>query len=840
MIGRRFLYSVNGISKRFTTGYICAGLLVLSMSCNAQTSTVHTASDISLLLQKLNRSASILYMAAHPDDENNRLLSYWGKGLQLRTGYLALNRGEGGQNLIGDEQGDALGLIRTNELLGARSVDGASQFFTRAYDFGYSKNPQETFSIWNRDSVLADAVWVIRSFRPDVIVDRFPTTGEGGHGHHTASAILSVEAMEAAADPTRFPEQLSRVRVWKVRRLFWNTFNFGGMNTQAPDQFKIEVGGYNPQLGKSYGELAAESRSFHKSQGFGSAASRGNEYEYFKLIKGDGVTHSLFEGIDTSWSRIPGAAQTAKWALKALHEFNPQLPEKIVPDLLEAYKAADLIKDPFWVNEKKQELVVLIQACSGIWISANSTQPEWSERSTMQIGLNLIIRTSVPVKLEGISLNGKNVSGPRTLACNQLLSTEVNFTADPTMLTQPYWLKNRHTTGGYNPAGQEQYRGMAVNPAPVQALFMLSFSGTYVPIPVPVLFHTVDPAQGESYQPLRILPPVSIEPRDQLLVFSSAGKKTVRVVLTSYENKLQGTLSIHVPKGYQVSNPDLKYAFKFKGEKAEFSFEILLADKSVPKLADSISFSSDAEGLRSASTVNTLIYGHIPHMTWLSPAVIKVINPDLKIPGGSIGYISGAGDQIPAVLEQLGYKVSILTDVQLANEDLSRFDAIITGIRAYNTRPSLKNLQPKLINYVHEGGCLIEQYNKPGGLVTEDLGPYPFQVSSKRITNENAPIQINEPDSRLLNIPNKITGADFNDWIQERAVYIPVNADLHYHSPIRMNDPAETPLENTLLYTSYGKGAYIYTGLVFFREIPAGVPGAIRLFVNMLSAAKKL
>lgn len=777
-------------------------------------------------------------MAAHPDDENNRLLSYWGKGLQLRTAYLALNRGEGGQNLIGDEQGDALGLIRTNELLGARSVDGASQFFTRAYDFGYSKNPEETFSLWNRDSVLADAVWVIRLFRPDVIVDRFPTTGEGGHGHHTASAILSVEAMEAAADPRRFPEQLTRVKAWKVKRLFWNTFNFGGINTQAADQFKIEVGGYNAQLGKSYGELAAESRSYHKSQGFGIAASRGMEYEYLKLIKGDAVSHTIFEGVDTTWSRINGAEETAKWALKAMHAYNPQAPDKIVPDLLKAYKGLALIQDSFWAREKKQELVTLIQACSGVWISANSAQAEWSERSNMRIGLNIIRRTQVPVKIDGINLNGKKVSGPRNLAFDQLLNAEVDFQADSSMLTQPYWLKNPHPAGGYNPAGQEKYRGLAVNPAAVRASFMLDFSGVPVEITVPVLFHDVDPALGESYQPLRILPPVSIQPAEQLLVFSTACTKTVRVVLTSYENKLEGILTIHVPKGYRVSSPSRKYAFKFKGEKAELSFDVVLADRSVPRLADSISFSSDAEGVHSASTVHSLEYSHIPHISWLSPAIIKVINPELKIPGGTIGYITGAGDQIPAVLEQLGYKVSTLTDRQLADENLNRFDVIITGVRAYNTRPALRNLQPRLMDFVNKGGCLIQQYNKPGGLMTENMGPYPFQISGKRITNENAPVSFKEPASSLLNYPNKISPDDFRNWIQERAVYIPVNADPHYHSPISMNDPAEAPLDNTIMYTPYGKGTYIYSGLVFFRELPAGVPGAIRLFVNMLSAAK--
>src|SRR6201993_720243 len=296
------------------------------------------ASEILQNIEKLNVCGSVLYIAAHPDDENTRLLAYLSKERKLRTGYLSCTRGDGGQNLIGKEQGEMLGLVRTQELLAARRIDGAEQFFTRANDFGFSKNPKETFSIWNKDSILADVVLAIRKFKPDVIICRFPTTGEGGHGHHTASAILALEAFDAAADPTKFPEQLAYTQTWQAKRIFWNTFNFGGTNTTAPDQLKIDVGVFNPLLGKSYGEIAADSRSMHKSQGFGSAKVRGESIEYFKQLKGDKANTDLFESINQTWARFTATASLQKTIDDGIKKYNPQLPEKIVADLVAIYK----------------------------------------------------------------------------------------------------------------------------------------------------------------------------------------------------------------------------------------------------------------------------------------------------------------------------------------------------------------------------------------------------------------------------------------------------------------------------------------------------------------------
>ncbi|HSY62604.1 MAG TPA: PIG-L family deacetylase, partial [Cytophaga sp.] len=318
--------------------------LFITNSTLAQTPTVSSA-DILQKLQKLNTVGSVLYIAAHPDDENTRLLPYLTYERKYRTAYLSLTRGDGGQNLIGKEQGEPLGLIRTQELLAARRIDGAEQFFTRANDFGFSKNPEETFNFWNKDSILADVVWVIRTFKPDVIITRFPTTGEGGHGHHTASAILAVEAFSAAADPARFPEQLKYTTVWQAKSIFWNTFSFGTINTTSEDQIKINIGGYNPLLGRSYGELASENRSMHKSQGFGTAKTRGDNTEYFKQLGGDKVSTDIFENINSTWNRFAATKPIGESISKIISKFDAQHPETIVPDLTALYKQIQVLDE---------------------------------------------------------------------------------------------------------------------------------------------------------------------------------------------------------------------------------------------------------------------------------------------------------------------------------------------------------------------------------------------------------------------------------------------------------------------------------------------------------------
>ena len=382
---------------------IIAILLFISGSIFAQTAPPADLATIEQNFKKLNVLGSVLYVAAHPDDENTRLLAYFAQEKHYRTGYLSLTRGDGGQNLIGNEQGELLGLIRTQELLAARRVDGAEQFFSRANDFGFSKGPGETLRIWDKEKVLSDVVWVIRKFRPDVIICRFPTTGEGGHGHHTASAILAQEAFTAAADPKRFPEQLKYVQVWQAKRLLWNTFNFGSVNTTNPDQFKVDVGGYNPILGKGYGEIAAESRSNHKTQGFGSAKTRGDAVEYFKTILGDAPKADLMDGVNTTWGRTGN--ETIGDDIAAINRnLDPEHPDKSVPKLVSLLGRVEKVQDVYWRDLKTKELSEQIAACAGLWVECYSAAPVYAVGDLIPVNMQIILRSKTNVKLDIIHL----------------------------------------------------------------------------------------------------------------------------------------------------------------------------------------------------------------------------------------------------------------------------------------------------------------------------------------------------------------------------------------------------------------------------------------------------
>ncbi|MBC7947537.1 MAG: PIG-L family deacetylase, partial [Chitinophagaceae bacterium] len=416
-----------------------------------------TSADMYLAIRKLNVLGSVLYIAAHPDDENTRLISYFSKDRMYRTGYLSLTRGDGGQNLIGDEQGIELGLIRTQELMAARRVDGGEQFFSRAYDFGFSKNPEETFTKWDREKILSDVVWIIRKFQPDVIITRFPTTGEGGHGHHTGSAILANEAFTIAADPSRFPEQLKYVQPWKAKRIGWNTFNFGGTNTTSPDQFILDVGGYNPLLGKSYGEIAAISRSNHKSQGFGSAGSRGESLEYIKTTGGDAPVSDLMDGVDLSWKRVPGADGIASRIDKIIASFDLFHPERSVKSLVELYKALSSLPNSYWKTQKMKEAQHLIEQCSGLFMDVVSPAQLAVQTDSIRINFSFNNRLGVSARLKGVAADGFDSSMNAPLDKNRNLNFgKTVFVAASRPVTQPYWLVEKMNEGYFNVNDQQK------------------------------------------------------------------------------------------------------------------------------------------------------------------------------------------------------------------------------------------------------------------------------------------------------------------------------------------------------------------------------------------------
>jgi LmbE family N-acetylglucosaminyl deacetylase len=805
--------------------------------------TNYTSADIYLGLRKLNVLGSVLYVAAHPDDENTRLLTYFSKDRLYRTGYLSITRGDGGQNLIGDEQGVELGLIRTQELLSARRMDGAEQFFTRAFDFGYSKTPQETFAKWDKEKILADVVWVIRKFQPDVIITRFPSTGEGGHGHHTASAILANEAFTIAADPTRFPEQLKWVEPWQAKRIVWNSFNFGGNNTQRNDQFKFDVGGYNPVLGKSYGEIAAESRSQHKSQGFGVPRTRGEALEYFSPTGGDAVTTDLFENVVINWQKIRGAESVNQLIQSAINSFDFLQPQKSVPSLVQIYKVLVNLPAGNWRNTKMAEAKNLIEAASGLWIESFTQQQYAVQGDSLRINSILNNRLGVNANLKRVLFDGFDSSILAQLISNKnLVFNKTVLIPENKALTQPYWIKEKMNEGYFTVTDQTLIGEPDVQPS-IIATYELVIEGEKFSFSKPVRYKFTDPVKGEVYQPITVLPPLSVNTNPSLVIIKKNNPEQSNILITAKANKgiryKKTEVSLRLPRVELLSVIDTGKVFS-KNEVKQYDFPI----KPLRILKEEFAYpfvKLDTNSQQAFLALSTINYDHIPSINYFYADAIKFLPIDLKTEGKKIGYIVGAGDKVPEALEQMGFDVTFLTDKELARNKLNEFDAIISGVRAYNTNEWLNKYYEKLMKYVEGGGNFIVQYNTSNqiGPVRSKIGPYSFTISRNRITDENATVEFLSPTHTVLNYPNKITDQDFKGWVQERSIYHATELDKKFETILRMNDPGEKPEDGSLVIAPYGKGFFAYTGLVFFRELPAGVPGAYRLLANLIALNEK-
>lgn len=823
--------------RKFLLALFAFGYFTLAF---AQAPKSWTSAEIYQGIEKLNVLGSVLYVAAHPDDENTRLIAYLSKDRLYRTGYLALTRGDGGQNLIGDEQGIELGLIRTQELLAARRVDGGEQFFTRAFDFGFSKGPDETFTKWDREKILSDVVWVIRKFQPDVIITRFPITGEGGHGHHTASAILANEAFTAAADPNRFPEQLKYVKPWQAKRVLLNGFNFGGVNTTREDQFKIDVGGYNPLLGKSYGEISAESRSNHKSQGFGSASARGEALEYFATTKGSAPKNDLMDEVDVSWKRVKGGEAIAKMVDKLKSSFSLSHPENAVQELVNIYRAIAALEDGYWKEQKLKEVKELIIQCSGLFLEATSAVQFAVQTDSVRINFSFNNRLGAGVILKGVKMDDFDTSFSRPMGKNANLNfSKTFFVPSSKPLTQPYWLVNKMEEGYFNVSDQQKIGQPDVDPA-YTVTVRLNIAGEDFTFPVAVKYKYTDPVKGEIYQPLVVVPTMVVSP-------------DAHVKISKNNNSFEGVLNITSKKQNAYIKPVVAFDAVPKGVKIEVSPESVIANERNKTYEVSYKIRADEDGrynfgakdslsnTASVSNMHEIAYDHIPYITYFTEADVINTKIDLKTENKKIGYIVGAGDKVPAALEQMGYEVTLLTEKEISRNSLNQFDAIITGVRAYNTNDWLRVYYDKLMKYVNDGGNLIVQYNNTqfrGG--QPKIGPYNFSVVNRRITDENAEVTFLKPDHPVLNFPNKITQNDFKGWVQERSIYHAANYDkAHYEAILSMHDPGENNDEGSLIVAKYGKGHFTYTGLVFFRELPAGVPGAYRLLANIIALNKK-
>lgn len=809
---------------------------VLSTGLRALQPRVMNGAETKVALEKLLTLGSVLYIAAHPDDENTRVLAYFSVGRKFRAGYLSLNRGGGGQNLVGAEKGPMLSVLRTHELMAARRIDGTEQFFTRAVDFGYSKTPEESMAIWGKEKILEDAVFVIRKFRPDVILTRFPVDGRGRHGHHTASAILALEAYKAAGDPERFPEQLKVVKTWKPRRIFWNSWvPYWGKPKpgEVEKLLKVDVGEYNKLLGKSYGEISALSRSMHKSQGFGAVARRGRQLDYFDLMAGDPVKTDVFEAIDTSWNRVPGAQKVKALLEKAKSSFLTHQPAKILPVLLDALAEMKALPDSYWKTQKLIELNSVIRSCAGFWFEAIAERDEASPGQAIKVKTAVINRSDFPLIVKRIILPGKNqvVAVNEKLANNIPLTREISMTVTEDQYTHPFWLRQEPEKGIY-PAGNHRFKGLAVAPYPFQMKVVLEAEGREVTFETPVLYRWRDPVEGEKIRWLAVTPPVTVNFGEKVFYFASKAPKTIDMILRSGPAPVAGTLSFKLPASWKAEPAEIPFDIKTVSTEKTVSVTITPPNKNA---VSDLTANLTVNGKTYNRGRLTIDYGHLPLLTLHPPARARMIRVDIKQNGKNLGYIMGSGDDIPKYLEQVGYKVHMLSDDQLHHIDLSRFDAIITGIRAYNTRGILKHVQKRLLEYVNNGGRLVVQYNTHRGLKTSKIGPYPITFQWLRTTEEDAPITVLAPQHPLLNTPNKITGQDFDGWIQERGLYFAGKWDPQYTAVLACNDKGEQPLKGGLLAAKYGKGAFVFTGYSFFRQLPAGVSGALKLFVNMIS-----
>lgn len=798
-------------------------LVFLSSLTIAQTSPQLNSSELLLAIKKLGVTGSVLYIAAHPDDENTRLLAYLAKEKKYKTGYLALTRGDGGQNLIGTDQAEDLGLIRTQELLAARRNDGAMQFFTRANDFGFSKTPEETFKIWNKDSILSDVVYIIRKFKPDVIITRFPPDARAGHGHHAASSILAQEAFSAAANPKMFPEQLKQVAVWQTKRILWNNYNFGGNDNTSADQLQIDVGVYNKLLGKSYGEIAAESRSMHKSQGFGSAKQRGSSLEYFSSWNGPLPKNDLMDEISVDWSKVKGAEKVNGLVASAVNSFNPQQPEKSVPQLLELYKLLSNLPKSDLVSTKINEVKNIILACSGTWFEA------YASSAFNAVNTPYKVETALISQSDNVKITVKNWDKSVNLQTNKLTTLEGEKTS--TNISQPYWLTEAHDIGRYHIANQNLLNYPEGKPAD-SLEFLVNINGTELNFQRPIVYKYTDAVRGEVYQPLSITPPVTATINTKAFVFNDKVAKSITIKLKTFKDNISGSLSLKTPKGWKILPEKIDFNLKNKEEEQSFVFTLLPLDNAENGL---LTATVMVDGKSYHKGIKTISYEHIPTITYFPTTEAKLVKLNLKSTAKNIGYIVGAGDLVPEALRDIGLNVTLLSEDDLANSNLGVYDAIIAGVRAYNVNSRMKFVQQRLMDYVKNGGVYLVQYNVNRPLLIDQIGPYPFTISRDRVTEENAKVNFIKPQSKALNYPNKITENDFEGWIQERGIYFATDVTAAYEKPLSMKDIGEKESDGSLLIANYGKGKFVYTGLVFFRELPAGIPGAYRLFMNLLT-----
>lgn len=815
-------------------------LLLCFLSSNILAQEQPSAAEIRLKLKKLNFLGSVLYMAAHPDDENTRVITYLSNERLAETAYLSLTRGDGGQNLIGPEIGAQLGVIRTQELLAARRIDGGKQFFTRAIDFGFSKSADEAMQIWGKDEILHDVVKVFRMYKPDVIITRFPADARAGHGHHTASAMFAAEAFDVAAQEGAFPELSREFGTWQVKRLYTNTGRWWNrdINESTPGVITLDVGGYSPLLGQSYNEIAALSSSQHKSQGWGRAGERGYSPEFLEYVKGERADNDLFDGINTTWTRIKGGEKIQPLVTKIANNFKDEDPSASVKDLFVLRKAINALDDSIWKSRKLAEVNQLIVDCLGLFTQATASSYFGSPGNKVSITLEVVNRSKLPLQISRIVSD--EIKWDTTLS-KELNPTEKIFVktrksiSSDLSYSNPYWLKKEHETGIFSVENKD-YIGLPENPAAISLGINVQSNGEMIPLDVPLIYKWTDRVKGELSRPYEVVPPVFINVREHVLVFSDDQPKDLHVQITTpLDSLFSGTLNVVLPDGWKAEPASVQFSFETKG--AELHRTIRIFPTRVQS-SGSIEVSAEVGGKRYNQELNVINYDHIPAQTLLPKSVTKVVRIDLKKSGQRIGYIRGAGDDIPTALRNMGYEVWEMSNEEITPANLQNLDAVVLGIRALNTNERIRYFMADLLEYTKNGGTVVLQYNTSFEMRTEAFAPFPLTISRDRVTQEDSEVRILKPEHPVLNTPNKITAEDFKGWTQERGLYFPNKWDDNYQAILSINDKEETPKDGSLLVAKFGNGHFVYTGLSFFRQLPYAVPGAYRLFANIVSLGK--
>lgn len=791
--------------------------------------------ELTTAIEKLATLRTALYVAAHPDDENTAMIAWLANEKLARTGYLSMTRGSGGQNLIGEEVGPLLGVIRTRELIRARQTDGGEQFFSRAIDFGYSKSPDETLAVWDRDEVLSDVVRVIRKFRPDIIITRFPTDGRGTHGHHTASAILAKEAAALSGDPDVFPDQVAELGVWSPERVFWNAWQLDPEEEQSV--LTVSLGGYDPQRGLSWGELAALSRSMHKSQGFGASGRRTSFTNDLLLTWGSAPGSDPFDGIDSTWARVPGGESVMPLADAVIDRFDPREPAASLPDLLRLRDAVSALDDGFWKRVKLEELDEIIVSAAGIWAEVTTESVRLIRGASVPANLLVVNRSDSTVTFRGVRSAWGSTEGDTVLRRGEAHEEtfELSIPVDAP-LTQPYWLRSEPDKGIYS-VEDLSLIGEPIAGAVESVTVSLTVDSRLIEPMVPIVQRTTDRVRGEVFTPVVIHPHVSVTVEPPLLVFPDAtSTRAAEVVIRNHGGAIRGELAIDLPPEW-TTRPESLDLDLAPGAVERATFQIVPAP-GTGRFEATVVFASG--GNRFTREVRTVAYDHIPETAVFDDSRIVIVREPIEVTPTRIGYVTGSGDAVDDALERIGYDVVPIAPPELPTFDLSTIDTLVFGIRAFNTFPELSESFGRINDWVANGGRVVAQYNTRGRRSSTAIPtPRPIEISRDRVTVEEAPVLLLEPDHPVLRYPNAISTVDFDGWVQERGLYFPNGWDERWTPLLEIADPGEDPTRGSLLVLEHGEGVWIYTGISFFRQLPAGVAGAYRLLSNLVSVEQR-